>query len=147
MRGSETFLQLLWPCRWDKKQMAFCGRLSDRPILPWWWTWLMIRPRVLDSGSCFLPMGREFCKFKTGFKKVKQADSARADSPGILTFFSWRSMPIGSCLVRLGLLALVYYGLANCRTWQTCFVTHSRHLVGLVLNQLAVALLESTRFY
>ena len=39
-------------------------------------------------------MGCDFCKFKTGFKKVKQADSARAVGPGILTFFSWRSMPI-----------------------------------------------------
>ena len=33
-------------------------------------------------------MGREFCKIKTGFKKVKKADSARAESPGILNFFS-----------------------------------------------------------
>ena len=39
-------------------------------------------------------MGREFCKFKTGLKKVKQFYSARADNPGIMTFFSWRSMPI-----------------------------------------------------
>ena len=39
-------------------------------------------------------MGREFCKFKTWLKKVKQADSARADSPGILTCFTWRSMLI-----------------------------------------------------
>ena len=31
-------------------------------------------------------IGREFCIFKTGFKIVKQADSARADNPGILTF-------------------------------------------------------------
>ena len=30
----------------------------------------------------FSTMGREFCKFKTSLKKVKQADSARADSPG-----------------------------------------------------------------
>ena len=33
-------------------------------------------------------MGREFCKFKTGFTESHKADSARADSPGILTFFS-----------------------------------------------------------
>ena len=33
-------------------------------------------------------MGRKFCKFKTGFKKVKRADNARADSLGNLTFFS-----------------------------------------------------------
>ena len=39
-------------------------------------------------------MGREFCKFKTGFEESQKADSARADSPGILTFFSWCSMPI-----------------------------------------------------
>ena len=41
-----------------------------------------------------IPMGRKFCKFKTGFKKVKRADSARADSLGNLIFFSWPSMPI-----------------------------------------------------
>ena len=33
-------------------------------------------------------MGREFCKFKTGFEESQKAYSARADSPGILTFFS-----------------------------------------------------------
>ena len=35
-----------------------------------------------------VPMGREFGKFKTGFTESQKADSARADSPGILTFFS-----------------------------------------------------------
>ena len=50
-------------------------------------------------------MGREFCKLKTGSKKVTEADSARADSPRILTFLSWRSMPVemvwrcGECVI------------------------------------------------
>ena len=39
-------------------------------------------------------MGREIYWFKTGFTESQRADSARADSPGILTFFSWCSMPI-----------------------------------------------------
>ena len=43
-------------------------------------------------------MEREFCKLKTGFKKVKQADSARADSPGILTFFSLVLASLAPCL-------------------------------------------------
>ena len=28
-------------------------------------------------------MGREFCKFTTGFEESKKADSGRADNPGI----------------------------------------------------------------
>ena len=34
-----------------------------------------------------LSMGREIYLFKTGFTKSQRADSARADGPGILTFF------------------------------------------------------------
>ena len=33
-------------------------------------------------------MGCEFYKFKTGFTESQKVDSARADSPGILTLFS-----------------------------------------------------------
>ena len=40
------------------------------------------------DNSRSLVMGREFCKFKTGLTESQKADSARADSPGILTFFS-----------------------------------------------------------
>ena len=44
---------------------------------------------INNSAPPFLHlMGREFCKFQTGFTESQKADSARADSPGILTFFS-----------------------------------------------------------
>ena len=40
---------------------------------------------ITDCGGTNEP---KFCKFKTGFTESQKADSARADSPGILTFFS-----------------------------------------------------------
>ena len=37
-------------------------------------------------------MEPEFCKLKTSSKKVKQANSARADSPGL--FYFWQGRPL-----------------------------------------------------
>ena len=46
-------------------------------------------PSAIEAPDIALPaMGREIYYFKTGFTKSQRADSARADGPGILTFFS-----------------------------------------------------------
>ena len=41
-----------------------------------------------DRRNSCCGMGLEFCKLKTGFTESQKANSARADGPGILTFFS-----------------------------------------------------------
>ena len=48
----------------------------------------MTRERIVPFNDNLDIMGHEFCKFKTGFTESQKADSARADGPGILTFFS-----------------------------------------------------------